>query len=62
MKTRVTPELMLVLCTVIWGGTFPAVKYALEFSSPWLIVAMRFAMAGVLFALFLKGANRKLNW
>lgn len=53
---------MLVLCTVIWGGTFPAVKYALEFSSPWLIVALRFALAGTLFALFLKGANHKLNW
>lgn len=52
---------MLVLCTVIWGGTFPAVKYALEFSSPWLIVATRFAVAGVLFALFLRGANRKLD-
>ena len=53
---------MLVLCTVIWGGTFPAVKYALESCSPWLIVAMRFAIAGVLFALFLRGAIRNFNW
>ena len=52
---------MLVLCTVIWGGTFPAVKYALEFSSPWLIVAIRFAVAGVLFALFLQGARQNFS-
>lgn len=52
---------MLVLCTVIWGGTFPAVKYALEFASPWLIVATRFAVAGVLFALFLRIAGHKLS-
>ena len=62
MKKYLTAELMLVLCTVIWGGTFPAVKYALESCSPWLIVAMRFAIAGVLFALFLRGAIRNFNW
>lgn len=61
MKTRVTPELMLVLCTVIWGGTFPAVKYALAFSSPWLIVAVRFAVAALLFAVFLKRTRQPLN-
>lgn len=52
---------MLVLCTVIWGGTFLAVKYALEFASPWLIVAARFSLAGILFALFLKGTGSKLS-
>lgn len=52
---------MLVLCTVIWGGTFPAVKFALEFSSAWLIVAIRFAIAGALFALIFRSASRKLN-
>ncbi len=52
---------MLVLCTVIWGGTFPAVKYVLGFSSPWLIVAIRFGAAGLVFALLLRGAKYKLN-
>ncbi len=42
---------MLVLCTVIWGGTFASVKFALDFASPWLLVAVRFAAAGLLFAL-----------
>lgn len=40
---------MLVLCTVIWGGTFPAVKLALESVSPWTLVALRFALAAILF-------------
>ncbi|MBL8032933.1 MAG: DMT family transporter [Leptospiraceae bacterium] len=61
MRLQSKPEWMLVLCTVIWGGTFPAVKYALKFCSPWLIVALRFAFAGVLFALFLRGAGRYWN-
>jgi drug/metabolite transporter (DMT)-like permease len=42
---------MLVLCTVIWGGTFAAVKFALDYASPWLLVAVRFAAAGLLFVL-----------
>lgn len=41
---------MLVLCTVIWGGTFPAVKVALEKISPWTVVNLRFTVAGLLFA------------
>lgn len=61
MKKYLTAELMLVLCTVIWGGTFPAVKYALTFSSPWLIVALRFAAAGLLLTAFLRGANQELS-
>ena len=61
MLQRHRPELMLVVCTVIWGGTFPAVKYALEFSSAWLIVAMRFAIAGILFELIFRNAGQKIN-
>jgi len=40
---------MLVLCTLIWGGTFPAIKIALEDSSPLLLVAVRFTLAALLF-------------
>lgn len=41
---------MLVLCTVIWGGTFPAAKIALQQISPWTVVSLRFMVAGSLFA------------
>jgi drug/metabolite transporter (DMT)-like permease len=47
---------MLVLCTVIWGGTFPAVKVALSFTTPWIIVAFRFTVAGLIFAILYRRA------
>jgi drug/metabolite transporter (DMT)-like permease len=47
---------MLVLCTVIWGGTFPAVKVALAFTTPWIIVAFRFTVAGLIFAILYRRA------
>ena len=60
------PELMLVLCTVVWGGTFLAVKFALQTSTPWVIVAIRFTDAAVLFAFLhfssLRRMNRQMLW
>ena len=50
MRKLIIPDLMLVLCTVIWGGTFPAVKIALQQISPWTVVSLRFTVAGLLFA------------
>jgi len=50
MKKHSTADLMLVFCTLIWGGTFPAVKIALQQISPWTVVSLRFTVAGVLFA------------
>lgn len=61
MQKRSHPELMLVLCTVVWGGTFAAVKFALDYASPWLIVAARFAAAGLLFALIHRAALKKIS-
>lgn len=51
MRFSFKAEAMLALCTVIWGGTFPAVKWALQSASPWTIVALRFAAAAMIFAL-----------
>ncbi|MBN6533009.1 DMT family transporter [Acinetobacter pittii] len=39
------PQLALILITVIWGGTFLAVQYALNFSTPMFFVGCRFAVA-----------------
>ena len=52
---------MLVLCTVIWGGTFASVKVALAYAEPWFIVASRFATAGTLFALIHQRAWRGIS-
>lgn len=49
MRFNLRAEAMLVLCTLIWGGTFPAIKFALEDASPLLIVALRFSLATLLF-------------
>ena len=52
---------MLVLCTVIWGGTFPAVKYGLEAMSPWTLVCVRFTLAGFLFVPIYLSARQKFT-
>lgn len=39
------PQLALILITVIWGGTFLAVQYALNFSTPMFFVGCRFGVA-----------------
>lgn len=39
------PQMALILITVIWGGTFLAVQYALNFSTPMFFVGCRFAVA-----------------
>ncbi|RRV05747.1 DMT family transporter [Pseudomonas sp. v388] len=58
MKTsRWTPrvskaELVLILITILWGGTFLLVKYALTSSGPMFFVGLRFAAAAAIVALF----------
>ena len=41
-------ESMLVLTTLIWGGTFPVIQWALKDISPMLMVGIRFILAGLL--------------
>lgn len=57
------PQLALIFITIIWGGSFITVQYGLNFSSPILFVALRFAAAAIaVIALswkHLKGFNRK---
>lgn len=46
-----TPELVLVLITVIWGTTFLIVQHALSVTGPFFFVGLRFATAAVMLAL-----------
>ncbi|MCH7496874.1 MAG: DMT family transporter [Candidatus Marinimicrobia bacterium] len=39
------PELVLLLAVFIWGATFTVVKQALEFTSPFMFMTLRFAIA-----------------
>lgn len=41
------PQLSLILITFIWGGSFITVQYGLNFSSPIMFVALRFAAAAI---------------
>ena len=48
MKRDVRAESLLILVTIIWGGTFAVIKGALADISPMLMVGIRFLLATVL--------------
>src|SRR5690606_35141326 len=62
LKSR-TPQIALILMTMIWGCTFVIVHYALNYSSPMFFVGCRFAAAtiavGLLSYKYLKAINLK---
>lgn len=45
---RLTPDLLLIAVTAVWGGTFIVVKTALQWSGPFTFVALRFGLAALL--------------
>ena len=57
------PQIALILITIVWGGSFLTVQYGLNFSSPILLVALRFAAAAIAITLIsikhLKGITLK---
>ena len=61
LRTK-APQLVLIFITLIWGTTFITVQYGLNFSTPILFVAMRFAAAAIAVSLisyrYLKGFTR----
>ncbi len=58
-----TPQIALILITIIWGGSFLTVQYGLNFSSPIMFVAFRFAAAAIAVSLiswkYLRDFNRQ---
>ncbi len=48
-KEQFKSELMLILVTLIWGGTFPIIKAGLSDISPLLMVVVRFFLAFLFF-------------
>ena len=48
LKLSITSqELILIVITMFWGGTFLAVQYAVNFSGPFFFVGLRFAPAAL---------------
>ncbi|RMQ42688.1 hypothetical protein ALQ04_03547 [Pseudomonas cichorii] len=55
-------EAVLILITVLWGGTFLLVQHALTVSGPMFFVGLRFAAAALIVALFSLKIMRDLTW
>jgi len=54
-------EAVLVFITMLWGGTFLAVHHALQWSGPFALVGVRFGLAALMLALFLRGKLLKIT-
>lgn len=46
---KISAYLLLILDGLIWGSTFPIVKIALAYSSPYIFLALRFIIGTVIF-------------
>ncbi|MFS2224894.1 DMT family transporter [Pantoea sp. B65] len=55
-------EVVLILITMLWGGTFLVVHHAMTVSGPFFFVGLRFATAALLLALFSWKTLRGLCW
>jgi drug/metabolite transporter (DMT)-like permease len=58
MTQQLRGILALLMVTLVWGTTFPAMKDLTAYFSPVWIVFLRFALGGLLLAPFLWGAKR----
>jgi len=58
MNRRLRADLSLALCSLLWGATFVVVKNALDHSSVFIFLAVRFTVAAVLMLAF---SSRKLH-
>ncbi len=61
IRARAKAELLLLSCAIIWGGTFVVVKSGLESASPFLFIAIRFAIAALLFLPFAYSSIKNLD-
>ncbi|CAI0915089.1 putative DMT superfamily transporter inner membrane protein [Serratia grimesii] len=52
----------MIFITMIWGGTFLAVHYAMQVSGPFFFVGLRFAAATLVLMVFSLRAMRGLTW
>ncbi|MEB6335654.1 DMT family transporter [Serratia rhizosphaerae] len=55
-------EAILIVITMIWGGTFLAIHYAMTVSGPFFFVGLRFGAAALALMLFSLRSLRGLTW
>ncbi len=46
-------EFFLLVATILWGGTFPVIKYGLEWMDPFLLIFLRFFIAFMILSFFI---------
>ncbi|HKD45736.1 MAG TPA: DMT family transporter, partial [Candidatus Angelobacter sp.] len=61
MPRSVKAHLLLMLATMIWGGTFVLIKEALADSSPLVLNAARMSLAAVLLAAYYRKPLARLD-
>jgi len=60
--SKIPPEIFLILAALFWGGTFVAIKLALDSVPPFLFISIRFWLAGLaILLLYGKVLFRKEN-
>lgn len=57
-----TSELVLILITMVWGGTFLAVHHAMTVSGPFFFIGVRFAVAALLLGLVSWRVMHNVTW
>jgi drug/metabolite transporter (DMT)-like permease len=61
MERRYQADLALAFCSLIWGVTFVVVKNALDYSSVFVFLAIRFTLAALLMAAMRPGALKRIE-
>ena len=61
MSQRLRADLSLTLCSLLWGATFVVVKNALDHSSVFIFLAVRFTVAAVLMLAFSSRVFRRFE-
>ncbi len=59
---EVIADITLLGASVIWGGTFPLIKVALRYSSPFAFLALRFLVAASLLAVIFRKEIVSASW
>jgi drug/metabolite transporter (DMT)-like permease len=62
MNKAIRADLLFVLLTVIWGGTFPLIRDAMSFIAPGEFVFFRFVLAGCILLPFVLRFLNKISW
>lgn len=59
MKPRpAAAHLMLAAAVAVWGTSYPVTRYALRFVPPYTLAFLRYALAALFFAVFMRGRLR----